>query len=191
VEVVTGGGQTVVCGGAAGVEIRGICRAVTLSTITTATTAQINCVTGPIGLTGTDGTVNIYGVCGAVTDSRTGTPVLSNAAVSQATVNAEVDSALNTAIPGSPTADSINERVATMDAGVTVAAAGLDAITVTAPTGKATTFPAMVVQLFRRFFGKATLTATTLTLYNDATPVTTQTVSNTGGTETQGEASDA
>jgi hypothetical protein len=32
-----------------------------------------------------------------------------------ASINAEVDTALNTAIPGSPTADSINERVATMD----------------------------------------------------------------------------
>lgn len=33
----------------------------------------------------------------------------------KADVNAEVDSALNTAIPGSPTADSINERVAAID----------------------------------------------------------------------------
>ena len=32
-----------------------------------------------------------------------------------AQVNAEVDTALNTAIPGSPTADSINERLATVD----------------------------------------------------------------------------
>jgi hypothetical protein len=32
-----------------------------------------------------------------------------------ANVNTEVDTALNTAIPGSPTADSINERIATMD----------------------------------------------------------------------------
>lgn len=30
-------------------------------------------------------------------------------------VNAEVDTALNTAIPGSPTANSVNERIATMD----------------------------------------------------------------------------
>jgi hypothetical protein len=32
-----------------------------------------------------------------------------------ASINAEVDTALNTAIPGSPTGDSINERIATMD----------------------------------------------------------------------------
>jgi hypothetical protein len=36
----------------------------------------------------------------------------------KASINAEVDTALNTAIPGSPTADSINERVATMDGSV-------------------------------------------------------------------------
>lgn len=36
-------------------------------------------------------------------------------ATALASINAEVDTALNTAIPGSPTANSINERVATMD----------------------------------------------------------------------------
>lgn len=43
-------------------------------------------------------------------------------------VNAEVDTALNTAVPGSPTADSINERVKTLDDNYTSAkAAFLDA----------------------------------------------------------------
>ena len=36
----------------------------------------------------------------------------------KADVNAEVDSALNTAIPGGPTADSINERIVTMDTNI-------------------------------------------------------------------------
>ena len=36
-------------------------------------------------------------------------------AAAKASVNAEVDGALNTAIPGSPTADSINQRVAALD----------------------------------------------------------------------------
>lgn len=36
-------------------------------------------------------------------------------ATALAAINAEVDTALNTAIPGSPAADSINERIATMD----------------------------------------------------------------------------
>jgi hypothetical protein len=35
--------------------------------------------------------------------------------ISAANVNTEVDNALNTAIPGSPTADSVNERIASMD----------------------------------------------------------------------------
>ena len=41
--------------------------------------------------------------------------------LSAAQVNAEVDTALNTAIPGGPTANSINERLATMDDAYTAA----------------------------------------------------------------------
>jgi hypothetical protein len=93
IEVVTGGGQTVVCNGG-DVEIRGICRAVTLQGVTATTKAQIAAVTGPISIAGVGGEVNIYGVCGVVTDSRTVNPVLSNKAVSQASINAEVDTAL-------------------------------------------------------------------------------------------------
>lgn len=40
-------------------------------------------------------------------------------ATQKASINTEVDNALNTAIPGTPTADSINERVATLDNHVT------------------------------------------------------------------------
>lgn len=39
-------------------------------------------------------------------------------------VNAEVDTALNTAIPGDPTADSVNERVKTLDDNFTTTVAG-------------------------------------------------------------------
>lgn len=42
----------------------------------------------------------------------------------KASVNTEVDNALNTAIPGSPTSDSVNERIATMDAAYTATRAG-------------------------------------------------------------------
>lgn len=49
-------------------------------------------------------------------------------ATALASINAEVDSALNTAIPGSPTADSINERIASLDATIGAAGAGLSAI---------------------------------------------------------------
>ena len=75
--------------------------------------------------------------------------------------------------------------------GYSLASTGLDSIAVTAPSGVATTFPAMVVQLWRRFFRKATKTSTQLKTYADdgTTVVTTQTVSDSGGTETQGAAS--
>lgn len=89
IEVVTGGGQTVAVGGA-DVEIRGICRSVTLTGVTTDSTIQIDAVTGPISIAGADGTVNIYGVAGAVTDNRTGTPTLLN----HASINSDTDAIL-------------------------------------------------------------------------------------------------
>ena len=72
-----------------------------------------------------------------------------------------------------------------------LSAAGLDIITVTEPTGVATTFRGMMVQVWRRFYKKVTLTATQLkTLKDDgSTVVTTQTVSDDQTTETQGAAS--
>jgi hypothetical protein len=100
-EVVTGGGQTIATAGAS-VELRGICRSVTLTGIASGATCQINAVTGPISLAGADGTVNIYGVCGTVTDSRTGTPVLSNAADLSTDIN-EILTDTGTTIPGTIT----------------------------------------------------------------------------------------
>jgi len=74
--------------------------------------------------------------------------------------------------------------------GYKLAADGLDTISATRPSGKATTFPGMIVQLFYRFFGKATQTTTELKTYaaDGSTVVTTQTISDDGTTETQGEA---
>lgn len=91
--------------------------------------------------------------------------------------------------------DNIWGKVNTnLDAKVTeakLAADGLDSITATRPSGKATTFPAMLVQLFYRFFGKATKSATQIKTYaaDGTTVVTTQTVSASGDDQTQGEAS--
>lgn len=45
-------------------------------------------------------------------------------ATALASINAEVDTALNTAIPGVPTANSINERIATLDDNYTATRAG-------------------------------------------------------------------
>lgn len=46
-------------------------------------------------------------------------------ATALASINAEVDAALNTAIPGSPTADSINERIAALDSAGLLTLTGL------------------------------------------------------------------
>lgn len=75
--------------------------------------------------------------------------------------------------------------------GYALASDGLDTISTTAPSGVATNFRQMVVQTWRRLFKKATLTSTQLKTYADdgTTVVTTQTVTNTGGTETVGNAS--
>lgn len=74
--------------------------------------------------------------------------------------------------------------------GYALSATGLDAIPVTAPTTVATTFPGMVVQLWRRFFKKVTMTSTQIVTYNDAGSgtVTTQTVADDSVTQSQGAA---
>jgi hypothetical protein len=77
--------------------------------------------------------------------------------------------------------------------GYKLAADGLNSITATTPSSKATTFPQMVVQLYRRFFGKVAKNTSDNTIKNYAdngtTVVTTQTISKTTFTDTQGEAS--
>jgi len=75
--------------------------------------------------------------------------------------------------------------------GYSLAATGLDSITATTPTGVATTFPQKLVQVWHRFFGKVTMTATQLKTYDDAGTgtLTTQTLSDDSTTQTQGKAS--
>lgn len=75
--------------------------------------------------------------------------------------------------------------------GYALSATGLDSIAATDPGGVATTWPQMLVQLWRRFFKKSTLTRTQLKTYADdgTTVVTTQSVSDDGTTQTQGAAS--
>lgn len=75
-------------------------------------------------------------------------------------------------------------------AGYSLASTGLDAIAVTAPTGPATTFPRMLVQLWRRAFKQSTMTAAQLRTYADdgTTVLTTQALSDDGTTQTQGAA---
>lgn len=56
--------------------------------------------------------------------SRLDAAISSRSTVTTAEVNTEVDNALNTAIPGSPTANSINERIAALDDNFTATVAG-------------------------------------------------------------------
>jgi hypothetical protein len=113
-EVNGGGGQTFAGGGT--VELRGVFRAATFTGHAAGKTSQIVALCGPIAINGTGGTVNVFGNTGTITDNSSGSvTITSTQAMNLTNVNAEVDTALNTAIPGSPTADSINERVATMD----------------------------------------------------------------------------
>ena len=68
---------------------------------------------------------------------------------------------------------------------------GLDSVSTTEPSGLASNFREQMVQLWRRFFGKTTLSNTQLLNYkSDGTTVaTTQAVSETSTLQTQGEAS--
>ena len=88
-----------------------------------------------------------------------------------------------------------NKIVTDVSGRVNIAPAGLDAITVTAPTGVATTFPQILTQIWRRFFSKAVMVASggtgTIKTYADdgTTEISSQTITEDGTTQTQGAAS--
>lgn len=92
---------------------------------------------------------------------------------------------------GAGTVQWTGSVVVPLSGGVALAATGLDNISVSDPGGVASTFAQMVVQLWRRFFKRVTLTSTTLINYADdnTTARTTQTVSDNGTTQVQGPAS--
>jgi hypothetical protein len=75
--------------------------------------------------------------------------------------------------------------------GYSLAATGLDAITIDTPSGAIGTwnFRQRMVMLFRRFFGKAIKDTSTNTIrtYDGSTVLTTQTIAETSTSETQGE----
>ncbi len=74
---------------------------------------------------------------------------------------------------------------------VIISSDGLDSISTTEPSSVAANFREMMVQVWRRLFGKTTLSATQLTGYrsDESTIATTQEVSETSVLQTQGEAS--
>lgn len=68
---------------------------------------------------------------------------------------------------------------------------GLDIISTTEPTGLASNFREMIVQLWRRFFGKTTISSSQILHYksDEETVATTQAIKETSLLQTQGEAS--
>ena len=132
--------------------------------------------------------------------SPTTSVALSGTTVSSSQVAASVTGAVGS-VTGNVGGNVVGS-VASVTAGVTVAtnndktgyslgATGLDSIAVTDPGGVATTFPKMVVQLWRRFFKKVTKTSSEIKTYADdgATVRTTQAISDDNTTQTQGAAS--
>lgn len=87
-------------------------------------------------------------------------------------------------IPASP-ASTTNITAAT---GCVLSSVGLDQIPTTAPSGVASTFREMLVQTWRRFFKKAIKTSADIKTYadNETTVITTQAISESASTETQG-----
>ena len=79
-----------------------------------------------------------------ITDNATMTALTTDAVINVDQINAEVDNALDTAIPGGATADSINERIAALD-DLTEAAGAGDLAAILTDTG--TTIPGTITTL--------------------------------------------
>ena len=116
----------------------------------------------------------------------------SDIAVALALVQADTDN-IQTRIPAALVGGRMaaNAEVVGDKTGFSLGATGLDAIPTTAPTGPAATFREMVIQTWRRFFKRATMTSTqTKTFLDDGvTPATTQANADDGTTQEQGAAS--
>lgn len=116
-EVVAGGGTTFNASGGE-IELRGRCREVTFSlSAGAASTIQAIVFTGEVTITGTataGTTIQLDGVGLEPSDDSVNTSV-TNRLLNLTAINSEVDTALNTAIPGSPTAGSVNQRIKAID----------------------------------------------------------------------------
>lgn len=89
-------------------------------------------------------------------------------------------------LPVSSVSTTISDKT-----GYKLASDGLDSISTTAPSGVASNFREMLVQTWRHFFKKSTMSSTQIKTYADdgTTVVTTQTISDTGSLQTRGAAS--
>ena len=133
---------------------------------------------GKILGTASAGAVGYVGIDWGQVTNKTTTNALTGTTISTTQVVASVTGAV-----GSVT--TVSDKT-----GYSLGATGLDTITASDPAAVATTFPQMVVQTWRRFFKRSTLTSTQLKTYKDdnSTVETTQTVSDDGITQIQGPA---
>lgn len=137
--------------------------ALTITNMAAGDTLNLHCTSGDdVILGGADGTVNISGVVGTITDNRTGSPTLNDNSVTLSNVNAEVVDVL--------TVDTITQP------GQATPAAN-------------SAISTMIAYLYKAWRNRSTQTATEYNLYNDdATTVDQQaTVSDDGTTADKGE----
>jgi hypothetical protein len=122
-----------------------------------------------------------------ITQYNIPSPVFTNASVNQ-----KGDSFSRLGVPVSVNISSdITDFKNIVTSGVMIASSGLDNIPITSPEGIASTFREMLVQTWRRFFKKATMTSSELKTYadNDTDVLTTQSLSDNGTTQIQGPSS--
>jgi hypothetical protein len=113
--------------------------------------------------------------------------------IATAIADVPTNSELATALDPLPTAAEIRAEIDSNSTktGYKLASDGLDSVSTTAPAGVASNFREMLVQTWRRFFKKSTLTSTELKTYadNGTSVLTTQAVTDAAGTQTQNAAS--
>jgi len=174
-------------------------------------TGAVGSVTGNVGGNVAGSVASVTGAVGSVTGNVGGNvvgSVGSLAAQAKADVNAEVDSALDTAIPGTPTAGSVNDVLTDLDARLptsgtlsVLSAAAVNAEVVDAlatdtyaepgqgAPAATTTLAVKINYLYKAFRNKSTQTADTYSLFADDASTVDQkaSVSDNGTTFTRGE----
>lgn len=153
--------------------------------------------TATAGANGGLGTVDSNNKIAGVTGVSFPASVMAAGAVTVSTNNDKTGYSVSTVLDKTGyTASTIQDKtgytVSTVSdkTGYSLSSTGLDSIATTASTGAAATFPAMLIQLWRRFFKKATVTATQLQTFadNNTTVLTTQSLADTGTVQTLGDA---
>ena len=155
-------------------------------------TGAVGSVTGAVGsVTGNVGG-NVTGSVGSVATGGIGSASFAAGAIDAAALAAGAAAEIADAVWDEARADHV--AAGSFGQGVKLSSDGLDSISTTAPSGVASNFREMVVQVWRRFFKKATKTkgaTSQLKTYADdgSTVITTQTLTVSATTETQGAAS--